>query len=173
MASYYSSITNEQAALIRSAPLFFIATAAPSPDAISDGVGPINLSPKGGVPLHIIDPNRVAFLNYAGSGNETERHSLQGSPITIMICSFEGDDAAIVRLYGKAQVKPMEESPLAEILLANGAKDLKLSPRQAVEIEVEKTSTSCGYGVPVMDFVRERRTCDHGQRYKRQKQEYK
>ena len=53
-----------------------------------------------------------------------------------------------------------------EQLLETGATEMKLTPRQVVEIEVEKTSTSCGYGVPVMEFVRDRRTVDHGKRYK-------
>jgi hypothetical protein len=167
MATYYSCITDEQAKLIQNAPIFFVATAAQTPKDTTEGVGPINISPKGGVPLHIIDSNRVAFLNYAGSGNETERHSAGGSPITVMLCSFEGEDAAIVRLYGKAKVTPIAESPLAEQMLASGAPELKLTPRHVVEIEVEKTSTSCGYGVPVMEFVRDRRTVDHGRKYKK------
>jgi hypothetical protein len=33
-------------------------------------------------------------------------------------------------------------------------------------VEVEKTMTSCGYGVPVMQLVRERRVVDRGRRYK-------
>lgn len=167
MASFYSAITEEQANLIQNSPVFFVATVAPTQADISDGVGPINISPKGGVPLHILSPNRVAFLNYAGSGNETEHHSTSGSPITVMICSFEGENAAIVRLYGKAKVMRVAESQLAEQLLAAGATEMKLTPRQVVEIEVEKTSTSCGYGVPVMEFVRDRRTIDHGRRYKK------
>jgi hypothetical protein len=167
MASYYSSITDEQAELIKNSHLFFVATVAPTPEQVSNGVGPINISPKGGVPLHILNPNRVAFLNYAGSGNETERHSASRSPITVMICSFEGENAAIVRLYGKAKVTPVQESALAERLLETGATEMKLTPRQVVEIEVERTSTSCGYGVPVMEFVRDRRTVDHGRRYKK------
>ena len=65
------------------------------------GVGPINVSPKGGGRLHLLSPNRVAFLDRRGSGNETMRHSLAGSPVTVMVCSFE-EDAAIVRLYGRA-----------------------------------------------------------------------
>ena len=167
MASYYSSITDEQAELIKTSSLFFVATVAPNPEKISEGVGPINISPKGGVPLHILNPKRVAFLNYAGSGNETERHSASGSPITVMICSFDGENAAIVRLYGKAKVSPVKESALAEQLLVSGATEMKLTPRQVVEIDVERTSTSCGYGVPVMEFVRERRTVDHGGKYKK------
>ena len=167
MASYYSSITDEQAELIKNTPLFFVGTSAPTEADVSEGVGQINISPKGGVPLHIINPNRVAYLDYAGSGNETARHSASGSPITVMICSFEGENAAIVRLYGKAEITLIEKSPLAENLLKHGAKDLKLAPRQVIEVQVEKTSTSCGYGVPVMEFIRDRRTIDHGRQYKK------
>jgi Pyridoxamine 5'-phosphate oxidase len=166
LATYYSSITPEQAALIKHAPLFFVATAAPDFRATSDQVGPVNLSPKGGVPLHVIDDHRVAYLDYAGSGNETAEHLGAGSPITLMVCSFEEDSAAIVRLYGTARVVPIEHSEVAPLLLAHAAQELKLAMRQVIDVTVEKTGTSCGYGVPVMDFVRERGTRDRSRRYK-------
>ncbi len=134
--------------------------------AVDDDEGPVNVSPRGGVPLHILDPNRVAFLDYAGSGNETARHSLAGGPITVMVCSFDDGDAAIVRLYGKARVTPLADSPLADVLLAHPAEEIKLALRQVIEVEVERTMTSCGYGVPVMSFVRNRRVADRGRRYK-------
>jgi len=73
MATYHSSITDEQAQLIRSSMVFFVASADPALAHGPNDVGPINVSPKGGVPLHILDPNRVAFLDYVGSGNETTR----------------------------------------------------------------------------------------------------
>lgn len=166
MPNYYTAISDEQATLIKAAPLFFVATAAPLSTDVPESLGPINLSPKGGVPLHILSPNRVAFLDYAGSGNETARHTNAGSPITVLICSFEEDNAAIVRLYGQAYVTPLDQSPLAEKLLAEGAPDLKSRPRQVIEIQVEKTMTSCGYGVPVMALTRQRRVVDRGRRYK-------
>src|SRR3954471_24859276 len=100
MATYYPSITNEQAELIRSADLFFVASADPRLATGPNEVGPVNVSPKGGVPLHILGPNRVAYLDYPGSGNETARHCAAGGPITVMVVSFEGGDAAIVRLFG-------------------------------------------------------------------------
>src|SRR5512136_1816908 len=98
MATYHSSVTPEQAALIRSAPLFFVASADPSLAKGPGDIGPVNLSPKGGVRLQIISPKRVAYLDYPGSGNETARHAAAGGPITIMVCSFDEGDAAIVRL---------------------------------------------------------------------------
>ena len=82
-----------------------------------------------------------------------------------MVCSFEEENAAIVRLYGKVRVTPVEESPLAERLLASPAEDLK-RPRQVVELVVESTQTSCGYGVPVLSYVRDRTKADRGRRFR-------
>ncbi|MDP6403235.1 MAG: pyridoxamine 5'-phosphate oxidase family protein [SAR202 cluster bacterium] len=166
MAIFHVSITDEQAALIENSPLFFVASADPELRSGADGVGPVNVSPRGGVPLHILDRNRVAFLDYAGSGNETARHSEAGGPVTIMVCSFEEENAAIVRLYGKARVTPVENSPIADLLLQSEATDINLPTRQIVEVDVERTATSCGFGVPVMSFVRDRGRSERGRKYK-------
>lgn len=165
MATCHTAITDEQAALIRSAPLFFVASVDPKLTKGPDGVGPVNLSPKGGVNLHIINPNRVAYLDYPGSGNETARHALMGGPITIMICSFDETDSAIVKLFGKATVVPLAESPLAGMLVQQSTSELK-RPRQVIEVDIERTITSCGYGVPSMLLVRERKSSDRGRKYK-------
>ena len=166
MGDYFPCITDAQADLIRNAKVFFVATADPEMTEGPDGQGPINLSPKGGVPIHILDSNRVAYLDYKGSGNETVRHSQSGSPITLMVCSFDSGDAAIVRLYGRAASTPVDDSPVASQLLECPAEGLHSKPRQVVEIVVEKTSTSCGYGVPVMDYVLDRDAARRGRRYK-------
>ncbi len=83
-----------------------------------------------------------------------------------MICAFEAENAAVVRLYGHARVTPLADSPLAGLLLEQAASELK-APRQVIEIDVERTLTSCGYGVPVMALVRERQRTDRGRRYKK------
>ena len=109
----------------------------------------------------------MAFLDYIGSGNETARHSLAGGPITVMVCSFEEENAALVRLFGKARVTPIADSPIADLMLQGSAPpELKPSRRQVIEIDIEKTMTSCGHGVPVMSFVRDRDVSDRGRRYK-------
>ena len=46
MATYYPSITDDQAALIRNAPLFFVASADPVLEPGPEGIGPVNLSPR-------------------------------------------------------------------------------------------------------------------------------
>lgn len=164
MGSYYSSITEEQAELIRASRLFFVASADPGLAKGPNGIGPVNVSPRGGVPLHVVSPVRVAFLDYPGSGNETARHSAAGGPVTVMVCSFEGENAAIVRLYGKAKATPIAGSALATALLEDAPPDSR--PRQVIEVEIESTMTSCGYGVPVMDFLHDRGSEDRGRRYK-------
>lgn len=166
MATYHPCITDEQAALIRNAALFFVASADPQLATGPHAVGPVNVSPKGGVPLHILGPNCVAYLDYRGSGNETARHCAAGGPITVMVCSFEEGDAAIVRLFGRARVTPLADSPLAALLSEHPAAELKGAPRQVIEVEIDSTMTSCGYGVPVMRLVRQRRAVDRGRRYK-------
>jgi hypothetical protein len=165
MATYHDAITDAQARLIRDSRMFFVATTDPALAAGPHGIGPVNLSPKGGVPLVMLDPRHVAYLDFPGSGNETARHSRDGAPITLMVCSFEPGDAAIVRLFGHARVTPAAESPLASRVL--GAGDVEYgAPRQIVDIEIERTMTSCGYGVPVMSFVRDREATDRGRGYK-------
>ena len=166
MADYFDCITDKQADLIRQAQVFFVATADPGLAPGAHGVGAVNVSPKGGVPLHVLDEHRVAYLDYTGSGNETARHSIAGGPITVMVCSFDREDAAVVRLYGHATVTPVAESPLAALLMDAPANDIALPERQAIEVSVESTATSCGYGVPVMTFGAQRTIRDRGRRYK-------
>jgi hypothetical protein len=162
---FYDEITEAQATLIRNAPMFFLASATPALKEGPDGAGAVNVSPRGGTPLHVLSPNRVAFVDYRGSGDETARHSKLKGAVTVMVCSFEAENAAIVRLYGTATAAPVEESDLAAKLL----EDLPPSPmnvRQIITIDVTRTQTSCGYSVPVMEFVRYRKLADRGRAYK-------
>jgi hypothetical protein len=114
----------------------------------------------------VIDERRVAYLDYRGSGNETARHAAADGPVTVMIMSIDGEDAAIVRLYGRARITPIDESPLSERLLARPAESIGLPQRHIVEIDVESTATSCGYGVPVLEFRADRTKAGRGRRYK-------
>jgi len=165
MASHFDAITDTQAELLRNAKVFFVASADPSGAKGPHGIGSVNVSPKGGVPLLLVSDKRVAWLDYPGSGNETARHADKGSPVTLMACSFDGD-AAIVRLYGRATVQAFHESPYGEQLLNDERRGPNLNIRQVIVLDVESTMTSCGYGVPVMEFVRHRGPDGRGRRYK-------
>jgi len=166
MGTPTNEITQEQAALIRNAPLFFVSSVDPSLKQGPDGIGPVNLSPKGGTPLHILGPNRVAYLDYGGSGNETARHAEKHGPITLMVCSFEEDNAAIVKLYGHARAVPFEKSELADLVRQGVGDEPSVRERQVIEVDIDRTVTSCGYTIPVMNYVRERKKEDWGRRYK-------
>ena len=166
IATYHDAITPEQAALIRDSKLFFVASVAPDLADGPHGQGPVNVSPKGATPLHVIDEHRVAYLHFQGSGNETARHAEAGGPVTVMVMSMDAEDAAIVRLYGRARAMPIDESDLREQLTADEAAELGLPGVQAIEVTVERTQTSCGYGVPVFEYLGERTRAQRGRRFK-------
>ena len=124
--------------------MFFVATAP--------NEGKINLSPKGMDSLKVIDASKILWLNLTGSGNETAAHLLQSSRMTIMFCAFDGPPM-ILRLYGQARVYHKRDAFWNEhISLFPSYK----SSRQLIVLEIELVQTSCGFGVPLMDFKGER-----------------
>ncbi len=163
---FHQHITPKQAELIRNSRLFFVASAHPNGQPNPNGEGPVNISPKGGTPLHLIDPNTVAYLDYPGSGNETANHIRAGGPVTIMVMSMEPDDAAIVRLYCTGTIETDRSTPLSQKVLGAAARHLANQPRQLFSFAVTKTQTSCGYGVPIYEFVGDRTKEQRGRAYR-------
>lgn len=163
--SFHPEITDNQAKLIERSHMFFIASANPKMEDSPKGEGPVNVSPKGGTKLHIVDRKTVAYLDYPGSGNETATHIAAGGPVTVMVMSMEADDAAIVRLYGKGVVEP-EGSQLHAQVASAPAEHLAKKSRQVFRINIERTQTSCGYGVPVYEFQAHRSKEQRGRAYR-------
>jgi hypothetical protein len=127
--------------------LFFVATAP------SDG-GRVNVSPKGPIEtLRILGPDRVAYLDRIGSGAETAAHLRDDGRITIMLCAFEGPPR-IVRLHGRGTFIAADDPSFTERLAQTGLDGLDLPEvnRAIVDVEVDRVSDSCGYGVPLMAF---------------------
>lgn len=124
--------------------VFFVATAAET--------GRVNLSPKGADTLRIINDQHLRWLNLSGSGNETAGHIARQNRITLMFCAFEGD-ALILRVYGKARVIHPRDAEWEKMV--SGFPDLAGS-RQIFDVTVENVQTSCGTGVPVMGFEKDR-----------------
>jgi hypothetical protein len=140
-------ITPDHAAMIARQAVFFTATAASE--------GRINLSPKGlADTFKVLGPNRIAYLDLGGSGNETHAHLAADGRITIMMCNFE-QPALILRLYGRGKPVLPQDAEWAEL-----AAHFTLLPgtRQIFDIAVESVQTSCGWGVPVMTLGHERET---------------
>lgn len=126
--------------------MFFTATAPQQ--------GRINVSPKGGDTLRILDERRVAYLDITGSGNETAAHIIDNGRLTLMFCSFE-DQPLILRLYGRGEViaKTHDEWVALLALFPRIA-----GMRQIVRLHIESVQTSCGYAVPLYDYRGERDT---------------
>ena len=146
MADFTDTLTPDHIAMIEKQPIFFVATAA-------EGAR-INLSPKGYDAFRVLAPDRVAYLDLGGSGNETNAHLLADGRITIMFCNFQ-QPALILRIYGRGiPVLPQDDG--WDALAANFT--LLPGTRQIFDIAVESVQTSCGYGVPVMELEQERQT---------------
>jgi hypothetical protein len=128
--------------------MFFVATAP------ADGF--INLSPKGMDSFRIIDDKTVVWLNLTGSGNETAAHVIDDNRMTIMMNAFEGNPM-ILRLYGTAEVIHHRDSNWGKYF------DLfksTLGARQIFKMYIEKVQTSCGFGVPIMEYKQNRTELD-------------
>jgi hypothetical protein len=144
MGKKYSEINEQHQAFIKRQQMYFVATVPKD--------GRINLSPKGIDSLRILDNNRVVWLNLTGSGNETAAHLLEDDRMTVMFCAFEGDPK-ILRLYGHARSIHHRDGAWGELIAlfpeSNGA-------RQIIDMQVDLVHTSCGFGVPLYDFVGQR-----------------
>jgi Pyridoxamine 5'-phosphate oxidase len=146
MAEFTDALTDKHIEMIGKQPIFFTATAATD--------ARINLSPKGLDCFRVLAPNRVAYLDLGGSGNETHAHLAADGRITIMFCNFQ-QPALILRLYGRGvPVLPQDDGwdALAAYF------EMLPGTRQIFDINIESVQTSCGWGVPLMQFDRERTT---------------
>lgn len=144
MGKLYTEIPKKLQEFIKQQPLFFVGTAR--------STGSVSVSPKGMDTFRIINSNQIVWLNLTGSGNETAAHLMKNDRMTVMFCAFEGKPL-ILRLYGKAKIYHPEDVKFKEnsTLFPN-----YLGERQIIVMHVDKVQTSCGFGVPLMDFKEER-----------------
>jgi Pyridoxamine 5'-phosphate oxidase len=136
MGKLFDEIDDKLASWIRAQALFFVATAP------SDG-GHVNVSPKGPIEsLSIVDGRTVEYEDHIGSGAETAAHIRENGRVCVMLCAFTGPPR-IVRLHGTGEVVPLGDPG------ADGV-------RAVIRVRLDRISDSCGFGVPLMDFVGER-----------------
>lgn len=136
MGKVLAEIDEKLAAWIGRQRLFFVSTAP------SEG-GHVNVSPKGPIgSLRILDVSTVEYDDHVGSGAETVAHLRENGRICVMFCAFEGPPR-IVRLHGRGAVLECDDPG------DNGV-------RGVVRVHVERIADSCGYGVPLMEYVGER-----------------
>jgi hypothetical protein len=140
MGKVFDEIDEKLAAWVERQHMFFVAT-APSGDT-----GHVNVSPKGPIEsLRILDPHTVAYLDVIGSGAETIAHLRDNGRIVVMLCSFDGPPR-ILRLHGRGTVLPPDAVEF-DVAPPEGTE------RAIIRVDVERIADSCGYGVPLMEFV--------------------
>jgi len=148
MGKAHPQITDALRAFILAQPLYFVASAPLSQE------GHINLSPKGLDTFRVLAPDRVAYLDLTGSGNETAPHLLENGRITFMFCSMSGAPR-ILRLYGRGRVVLPGDAEWEA--MASTFPDLP-GVRQIIVAEIRRVQTSCGFGVPTMEAPQQRDT---------------
>lgn len=146
MAQFFEQISDRHRAFIEAQKIFFVATGT--------GGGRINLSPKGMDALRVLAPNRVAWLNLTGSGNESAAHVRIEPRMTIMLCAFDGAPM-ILRLFGRARAIHRDDDDWSGM-----AAHFPPQPgaRQIFDVAIDSVQTSCGFGVPLFDYAGDRDT---------------
>ncbi len=145
MAKFQDTLDESLIKFINNQKMFFVATAPKE--------GKINISPKGlDGTLKIIDNSTIYWLNYFGSGNETAAHLQEDNRLTLMFCAFEGNPL-ILRLYCSVEVVQEKDEKWGDSIEhfenSHGA-------RQVFKLHIESVNNSCGWGVPLYDFVSQR-----------------
>jgi predicted pyridoxine 5'-phosphate oxidase superfamily flavin-nucleotide-binding protein len=152
MAKLHEAIDGRLREFVLSQPMFFVATAATE--------GHVNVSPKGmrGT-FAVLGEHEVAYLDYTGSGIETVAHLRDNGRITLMFCSFAGPPN-IVRFHGHGEVILPGDARFADLYATfDGAQSAGAQThglRAIILVRVERVSDSCGFAVPLMEYVGER-----------------
>ena len=148
MGKVFETIDSALTDFIKQQKMFFVATSPLSPDGL------VNLSPKGMDTFRVIDPRNVAYLDLTGSGIETIAHLKENKRITFMFCAFDGPPR-ILRLYGQGEVIEPDHPEFSSLRALFGE---HLGVRAIIRAELHRIANSCGYAVPVYEFVAERDT---------------
>ena len=146
MAQTFTHLTDELIEFIRDQQMYFVASAPLS------ATGHVNVSPKGLDSFAILNAQQVAYLDVGGSGIETYAHVQENSRITFMFCAFKGK-ANIVRLHGQARAfafDHFEFTKLRPLFSYQG------QARAIIVADVHRISDSCGWGVPLYEYVGQR-----------------
>lgn len=146
MAKTYPAIDEKMRAWVARQKLFFVSTAPLSENGL------LNCSPKGMDSFRILDDHSVGYLDLTGSGIETIAHLRENARIVIMFCAFEGPPN-IVRFHGTGSVHA-KDSEGYEKLLPHF--DELPGARSIIKVDVTRIGDSCGYSVPLYDYVGDR-----------------
>ncbi|WP_306338056.1 pyridoxamine 5'-phosphate oxidase family protein [Streptomyces sp. KL118A] len=164
MGKTHERIDGRLRTFIEAQPMFFTATAPLADD------GTINLSPKGlKGSFAVIDDQRVAYLDFAGSNAETVAHLRENGRITLMWCAFQGPPN-IVRVHGRGEPVFRDDPRFTELLgHFPGIDPTPHGLRAVIVVTADLIRDTCGYAVPFMTYDEDRDL--HGKRFAREDDE--
>jgi len=144
LGKQYKVLSHHDMAFIKKQKLFFIASCSNQE---------VNLSPRGYESLHIEDESTIYMIDYLGSGNRTASDISKDGEITLMFTAFEGKPK-ILRCFCKGECIEKDQSLFKE-MRAFFKEDMK-AIRQIFKFTVYAVETSCGMGVPLMRYEKDR-----------------
>jgi hypothetical protein len=146
MGSLFPELNDRLREFIGEQQMFFVASAPLAAD------GHVNLSPKGLDCLRILGPKTVAYVDFTGSGIETVAHLRENGRLTLMFCAFQGPPR-ILRLRGHGEaIEPADEqwdTYYRQLPQYDNA-------RSIIVLHIQMIADSCGYGIPLYEYVGER-----------------
>jgi hypothetical protein len=142
----FDQLETEHRTFIERQHIFFVATAASE--------GRVNVAPKGMDTLRIIDRDRIIWLDLTGAENETAAHLLEVPRMTLMWCSFDRNPL-VLRAYGDAVAVRPRDTAWRELISLFPSLS---GTRQLVDLHVNMVLMSCGFGVPLFEFLGQRDT---------------
>ena len=150
MGDLLERLTDKHIAWAMEQKVFFVSTAPLSES------GHINTSPKGGDCFLFPDHETFVYADYTGSGNETIAHVEENGRILIMFCAFKGPPR-IMRLHGQGEIVFPNHPDFG-----TWRNRLPENPglRTFIKVNISRASVSCGYSVPLYDFVDHRDVLD-------------
>lgn len=140
MGQKFLALSDQHIQFISEQKVYFVGTAAEK--------GSVNLSPKGGDSLRVINSKEIAWLNLTGSGNESASHVLSNPRMTLMFCAFEGKPL-ILRTYGKAKVLHQTDNKWDEY---SSKFPISVAARQIFVLDISLVQSSCGMSVPYFSY---------------------
>ena len=155
MGKVLDEISEKEADFITKSKVFFVATAPLSVDHH------VSLSPKApGNSCVVLSPHEVAYADLTGSGAETAAHVLQNGRMTLMFCNLERGPPQILRLFGTAEMILAADCDAELVKKFPESITSSFGFRAIYKLKVHRISTSCGYSLPQMDFVKYRQTLE-------------
>jgi hypothetical protein len=144
LGKQYRSLSENDIRFIRQQKLFYIASCSDHE---------VNLSPKGYDSLYLLDPATLYMLDYLGSGNRTARDIDEHGEITILFNAFEGKPK-ILRCFCKGEVIEKTDEEFTQV--CGYFNESEEAIRQFFKFNIYAVESSCGMGVPLMEFKEER-----------------